>query len=301
MKRGRKPKEKKGYFYEKEEQAIVDYINSDDDAKRNAIFNTILYPALTKMIESIIRRYKLFVPDEEFEQNFSDTISYLLTKINHYKPEIIEYEEVPLENVKSKKKYIEMTFDDFLALRKNVDENSPSYIKVEVPKDYLEEDEEETEKYFNRVKKKYKAYSYCGTVCRNYLMYKCSQYSKKRKRNMSYDTMFEELNNSTKYSTEEVDNSLAENLVFKIANEIQDMIENADEYELNDNEVIVGQALVNLFRNWEQILPKGSNKLQKSKILYFLREETMMTTKEIRDNMVNFKKIYYFLKKKELR
>ena len=118
---------------------------------------------------------------------------------------------------------------------------------------------------------------------------------------MSYDTMFEELNNSTKYSTEEVDNSLAENLVFKIANEIQDMIENADEYELNDNEVVVGQALVNLFRNWEQILPKGSNKLQKSKILYFLREETMMTTKEIRDNMVNFKKIYYFLKKKELR
>ena len=150
------------------------------------------------------------------------------------------------------------------------------------------------------MKKKYKAYSYCGTVCRNYLMYKCSQYSKKRKRNMSYDTMFEELNNSNKYSTEEVDNSLAESLVFKIANEIQAMIDNAEENGLSEEEIVVGEALVNLFRNWEKILPKGSNKLQKSKILYFLREETMMTTKEIRDNMKNFRVLYYFLRKKEI-
>ena len=83
-KRGRKPKERKGYFYEAEEEAIVKYISTNDETEKNQIFNTILYPALTKMIESIIRRYKLFVPDEEFDQNFSDTISYLLTKINHY-------------------------------------------------------------------------------------------------------------------------------------------------------------------------------------------------------------------------
>ena len=92
-KRGRKPKERKGYFYENEEKAIVDYINETNIVEKNKIFNTILYPALTKMIESIIRRYKLFVPDEEFEQNFSDTISYLLTKINHFKPEIYCYDE----------------------------------------------------------------------------------------------------------------------------------------------------------------------------------------------------------------
>jgi hypothetical protein len=62
-KRGRKPSERKGYFYEKEERAIIDYINETDVDKKNKIFNTILYPALTKMIESIIRRYKLFVHD----------------------------------------------------------------------------------------------------------------------------------------------------------------------------------------------------------------------------------------------
>ena len=80
-KRGRKPKERKGYFYEKEEQAIVDYTSSTNQEEKNKIFNSVLMPALTKMIESIIRRYKLFVPEEEFQQTFNDTISYLLTKI----------------------------------------------------------------------------------------------------------------------------------------------------------------------------------------------------------------------------
>ena len=90
-KRGRKPKERKGYFYEKEETAIIQYIHEENIEEKNRIFNTVIYPALTKMIESIIRRYKLFVPDEDFDQNFNDTISYLLTKINHFKPQITGY------------------------------------------------------------------------------------------------------------------------------------------------------------------------------------------------------------------
>ena len=44
-KRGRKPKERKGYFYEKEENAIVQYINEKNAEEKNKIFNTILYPA----------------------------------------------------------------------------------------------------------------------------------------------------------------------------------------------------------------------------------------------------------------
>ena len=36
-KRGRKPKEKKGYFYESEEAAIVDYINETNLNQRNII------------------------------------------------------------------------------------------------------------------------------------------------------------------------------------------------------------------------------------------------------------------------
>ena len=43
MGRGRKPKERKGYFYEKEEQAVIDYINSTNNIEKNHIFNTILF------------------------------------------------------------------------------------------------------------------------------------------------------------------------------------------------------------------------------------------------------------------
>ena len=39
------------------------------------------------MIESIIRRYNLYPPDEIFQETFDDTLSFLLTKIEHYKPD----------------------------------------------------------------------------------------------------------------------------------------------------------------------------------------------------------------------
>ena len=59
---------------DEEESAIVKYINESDENEKNRIFNTILYPALTKMIESIIRRYKLYVPEEEFDEKLKNAI-----------------------------------------------------------------------------------------------------------------------------------------------------------------------------------------------------------------------------------
>lgn len=237
-KRGRKPKERKGYFYDTEEQAIITYITTEDTVQKNRIFNETILPALTKMIESIIRRYKLYVPDEEFTQTFNDTISYLLTKINNFNPE-----------------------------------------------------------------KGTKAYSYCGTVCKNYLIYKNQQFAKKQQRILPYDDMFEELNNSTQYSydTEEAFYTVAERLIKDTSIEIKKMIRNAGENELNENEIKVGIALCELLDNWESILINdGSNKLQKSSVLYFLREETMMTTKEVRDNMKKYKCVYKLLRKTAL-
>ena len=77
-KRGRKPKtERKGYFYEEQEAAVKKYIETTDLEEKNQVFNEVLKPALTKMIESIIRRYKLYVPEEEFDETFNDTLSFL--------------------------------------------------------------------------------------------------------------------------------------------------------------------------------------------------------------------------------
>ena len=295
-KRGRKPKERKGYFYESEEDAIIQYIKETDEQIKNKIFNYVLYPALTKMIESIIRRYKLFIPDEDFDLNFNDTISYLLTKINNFKPIITGYDL--LEDIKGiKEPFVQISEEDLKCKIRNASEDDPVYVMV-----YLGEDKETYESVYRFYKKEthnYKAYSYCGTVCKNYLMFKSTQFQKKKLKNISYDNIVEELSNNPKYSTEEYENyDIAERLVNQIGNEIEDMINQSEKYSLNENEIKVGKALVNLLKNWEELLPNdGSNKLQKSSVLYFLREETMMTTKEVRDNMKKYKSIYKFIKK----
>ena len=86
-KRGRKPSaERKGYFYEEEESAFVKYLTTENYKEKNEIFNNILFPAFTKMIESIIRRYNLYPPEETFQETFDDTISFLLSKIEHFDP-----------------------------------------------------------------------------------------------------------------------------------------------------------------------------------------------------------------------
>lgn len=295
-KRGRKPKEKKGYFYDSEEDAIVRYINETDIFERNRIFDNILYPALTKMIESIIRRYKLFIPDEDFDQNFNDTISYLLTKIENFKPVITGYE--PIEDVsKVKAEFVQMSEEDLKSKMRAATDEDPEYVIV-----FMGEDKDTMEpiyEFFKKETHKYKAYSYCGTVCKNYLMFKSTQYQKKKQRSISYDNIVEDLIDNSKYATEDLNNSsLAEKLVSKMALEINDMVIDAEKNNLNSNEQCVGKALSNLLGNWEKLLPNnGSNKLQKSSVLYYLREETRMTTKEIRDNMKKFKNIYKLIKK----
>lgn len=297
-KRGRKPKEKKGYFYEKEEQAIIQYIKEEDINEKNRIFNTIIYPALTKMIESIIRRYKLFVPDEDFDQNFNDTISYLLTKISHFKPQITGYDLIENEKEISKHNFTMMSEEELKQKIRDASEEDPEYVVV-----YFGFDDEDSsninKKFYKKETHNYKAYSYCGTVCKNYLMFKSTQYAKKKLRNTSYDEIFEELCNSMRYSTDEFNYSdVVKTLIVDVAYEIERMLEEPETNLLNENEIKVGNALVNLLRNWEEVLPdKGSNKLQKSSVLYFLREETMMTTKEVRDNMKKYKCIYKILKK----
>lgn len=232
-KRGRKPKtERKGYFYEEQEEAVKKYLETEDMAERNEIFNTVLKPAFTKMIESIIRRYKLYVPEEEFDDTFKDTLSFLSSKMANFDPS-----------------------------------------------------------------KHHKAYSYYGTICKNYLIYKINQFKKKVERNEQYDDVYEKFQNNINYSEDEENGkTIAEELVNKTVNRIHGMIDD-EKSGLSDNEKKVGLALCELFENWEDILcSDGSNKLQKSSVLYFLREETMMTTKELRDNMAVYKKEYYVLK-----
>lgn len=82
-KRGRKRKNEM-YFGPDEEQAVNDYLGSTDNAERNLIYNQWLKDPLDKMIESIIRKYKLYRKGETFEDLHSDTLSFLMTKAHKF-------------------------------------------------------------------------------------------------------------------------------------------------------------------------------------------------------------------------
>ncbi len=233
-KRGRKPKENKqtGYFYKREEEAVLAYLSATTAEEKNEIYNTVLRPAFEKMAESIIRRYKLFVPNETFEDTFNDTLSFLITKMSKFEPG------------------------------------------------------------------QFKAYSYYGTICRNYLIGRIQSYSTSLQRNPSYDVIAEEFNDNLRYSDKPDKNKeIASETVDRLVDRITEMVNNPDDNDLRPNEVKIGKALINLLKNWEYVLSTdASNKLNKNAILLFLREETGLDTKGIRDNMKKFKKEFLLIK-----
>jgi hypothetical protein len=78
--------------------------------------------------------------------------------------------------------------------------------------------------------------------------------------------------------------------------ELRDFIEGEN---LNDNEKKLGYALIDLFDNYETIFPSAdNNKFNKNIILLSLREMTNLNTKEIRNSMKRFKKLYILIQSK---
>ena len=83
VKRGRK-RVNDLYFGPEEEEAVLRFLESTDEAEKNQIFNEYLIYPLDKMIESIIRRYRLYRKVESYEDLHTDTLSFLMTKIHKF-------------------------------------------------------------------------------------------------------------------------------------------------------------------------------------------------------------------------
>ena len=216
----------KVYFGEDQEKAVVRYLESTDDAEKNKIFNEYLRDPLIIMVESIIRRYKLYRKDLEFEEIHNDTMSFLMTKINKF--------------------------------------------------DHT---------------KNHKAYSYFGTICKNYLMGAIQKDTKELKRSVSYEDVTSELENRPDlvYTIDNYEIDYSE-VILKLVSSLEDFIENE---ELNENEKKLGYALIEIFTNFDKIFQIGDgNKFNKNLILLSLREMTSLSTKEIRISLKKFKKTY---------
>lgn len=294
-KRGRKPgTEKKGYFYEQQEQAVLDYLAAETAEEKNRIYRSILEPAYKKMVESIIRRYKYYIPNEDSGVTFNDTLSFLLTKMDKFRPLIQTYKKTKSPDTKDEA--VEIDEADFYMLMTDVDDDDPQYIKVF----HLTKDGSEKLEYYEKIKKKYKAYSYYGTICKNYLIGRIQNYNKTLQRNPSYDTIAESFNDNIKYSDANVRSTeIASETLKGLATRIGEMIADPKAYDLKENERKLGEALKLLFENWEYVLTtNGSNKLNKNAVLLFLRETTGLDTKGIRDNMKKYRKEFLIIKQR---
>ncbi|MFW5847639.1 MAG: hypothetical protein ACOCVF_01790 [bacterium] len=154
--------------------------------------------------------------------------------------------------------------------------------------------------------KKAKAFSYCQTIVRNY----CKDHSKRsygeKKNYLSFEDYSDEIITKSEYIYE-IDNENEDQineLINRIIDKIRDRIDG--DKSLKKNEIIVGEAIINVLSNWEDLFledtpigkfnKKVTNNYQKNKILLLLKEQTGLTTKEMRMSMKQFKEMYYLTK-----
>jgi len=227
-KRGRKAV-KENYFDVREETAVRNFLLAESSYDKNKIYNEFLKDPLDKMISSIIRRYKLYRKDMDFTEIHTDTHSFLMTKVDKFKPD-----------------------------------------------------------------KNKKAYSYFGTICKNYLMGQIIKDQKETNRKISYEDISSSLEQRPDMSYR-IDDDIVESdaIIIKYLQELKDFI---DSENLNDNEKKLGYALIDLFDNYQTIFSGAdNNKFNKNVILLSLREMTNLSTKEIRSSIKRFKKLYIII------
>jgi hypothetical protein len=257
-KRGRK-RTNNLYFGAEQEEAVVKYLNIgitlehfDEEGKayyvwsgstkqkreRDKVYLDYLHEPLTKMVESIIRTYKLYRKGYTFEDLHADALSFLLMKANKF--------------------------------------------------------DEETGN---------KAYSYYGTIIKNYLLGLVQKDEKNLKKFASYEENFEEVNERDEltYVIELEGDSLLM-LITDVTDSIQkklDEDEAKDFTVFNENERRVGNALIQMLLDWDKVLDEKiseSKKYDKLVIYETLRNLTKLNTKEMRKAINPFKEVYKLFK-----
>jgi len=235
-KRGRKRKNDM-YFGPDEEEAVVKFLESDSEAERNVIFNEWLKAPLDKMIESIIRRYKLYRKGETFEELHGDTVSFLMTKVHKF------------ETGRGKK-----------------------------------------------------AYSYFGTIAKNYILGLLIKDEKYMKQTASYEDMSSNLEGRADLTyVIDSDGFMMDDFIKKLSEGIKEEMNDENQLpkkKLNDNERKVGLALIEILENWETAFEAmdGGSKYNKNSVLETMRNYTNLSTKDIRLAMKRYKELYELLK-----
>jgi hypothetical protein len=86
--RKRKPKKANVYFTQETEDAILEYLKSKNQKKRNKIFNEKIDYAFHKLAENIIHTFKFYYTEvDTIPELQHEVVAFLLEKLHLYKPE----------------------------------------------------------------------------------------------------------------------------------------------------------------------------------------------------------------------
>lgn len=210
---------------------VIDLVN------RDLIFNEWLNAPISKMIESIIRKYKLYRKGFTFEEQHTDAFSFLMTKAHRF------------ESARGKK-----------------------------------------------------AYSYFGTIVKNYILGLLIKDEKYMKSTASYEDVSESIEERNDL-TYVIDGDIfsMDDFIKKLIDDIKRELENESHQpkkKLSDNERKVGLALIEILEHWETAFESmnGGSKYNKNSVLETMRNYTNLSTKDIRLAMKRYKELYELLK-----
>jgi hypothetical protein len=86
--RKRKPKEPRVYFTQDTEDAIIEYLSTEDSYLRNKIYNDRIKYAFYKLSENIIHTFKFYYTDSDtIEELKHEVTTFLLEKLHLYSQE----------------------------------------------------------------------------------------------------------------------------------------------------------------------------------------------------------------------
>lgn len=151
-----------------------------------------------------------------------------------------------------------------------------------------------------------KAFSYYGTICKNYLVAEIYKLKRNTKTHFDYDDYSQHLEEKDEFSYHideyEVNTS---KVIGKMVDEIKSILENPQREgmkKLTENETKLGHALIAIFTNYEVLMDGEANntKYHKNSVLATIRNYTNLTTKDIRTALTRYKTIYNFIKEDEI-
>jgi hypothetical protein len=284
----KKIKERINYFGKVEEDAVIEYILTNSTDRKHEIYNKILRKPFDKMVSSILRKYNNYIGNYDIMDVEAYGLSHLIENMVKYRPFIIEYKDIDSIDDKWKKhKTFRYFFEEEITLKleelNNNDDLLCEYRRIDSS-----------------------AYSYCGTIVRNFF------------RDHSKNSRIEVITNVDLYGSginfdEDINFSYEQEfyteedrtlIIFKgVIEELEKtMNDNVITDKLTNNEVTVGYAILDIFKNMDKLFTENTdlgeydkkitNNFSKQKIFLILKEYTRMETKDIRLNMKPYMVIF---------